>query len=218
MEPSRGVCLSSGIVPRQIVPFPYGDVNETLENKQVMFFTGPLISTGDEIRMPQPADIYGQWSWTHHPEVKVWREENITDSQKEEGRFFDRPLQIAEGWLKLITAPLEIRSFSVRGKSPVREKEQPENPGESPLPDEFEVSSGKIVLTWAITGAEEIRLQRGGEPLFVSRRHPLPRQYQVEVNRDTSFTIFAFGRAEGSSGGAETPKPIEKTLEVKISG
>jgi len=214
MDPSRGVCVTSGIVPRSIFHLPYGDVTETLENKQVMFFTGPLLSTGDEIRMPQPADIYGQWSWTHHPEVKVWREENITDSQKEEGRFFDRPLQIAEGWLKLITAPLEIRSFSVKGV-----KENPKKPGDSPVPDQFQVSSGRIVLTWAVTGAEEITLRRGGElePLFVSMRHPLPRQYQVEVKQDTSFTVIAVGRAEGAPEAGATAGQKERTIEIKVS-
>ena len=53
---------------------------------------------------PQPSDIYGQWSWTHHPDVKVWIEKSIADAQKEAGHFSDTPLRITEGWLKLIAA------------------------------------------------------------------------------------------------------------------
>ena len=73
MDAARGICATAGILPRTIFHLPYGDVTETLENKQVVFFTGPVVSPGSdtEIQMPQPSDIYGQWSWTHHPDVKV---------------------------------------------------------------------------------------------------------------------------------------------------
>ena len=201
MDPTRGVCVTSGILPRTIFHLPYGDTTETLENKQVVFYTGPVVSpeSEKEIRMPQPSDIYGQWSWTHHPEVKVWREETLTDVQKEQGRFSDTPLQLAEGWLKLVTAPLAVRVFTVKGKNPVKEENNPEGVTEPPIPERFAVTAGEpIILTWSVSGAEKIELQverqEGKSRLFESHRHPLPTQYAIQVDRNTSFTLVASDR------------------------
>ena len=208
MDPSKGICATTGILPRTIFHLPYGDIIETLENKQIVFFTGPLVSTEANIRMPQPSDIYGQWSWTHHPDVKVWREEPITDPQKEQGKFFDTSLQITEGWLKLITAPLSIRFFKLRGKEPVKEEGKPKNSGEVPVPAQFEISAGEtVILSWVVTGAEQIELRREKSSLFKSDRHPLPTQYLIQVDQDTSFTLKATDRAK---------KTAEKTIKIKI--
>ena len=196
MDPSRGVCVTSGILPRTIFHLPYGDMSEMLENKQVVFFTGPVVNpeSEKEIRMPQPSDLYGQWSWTHHPEVKVWgKEKSIVDVQKEQGRFSDTTLQIAEGWLKLITAPLAVRVFTVKGKNPVKEESHSEGPAEPAKPEQFALTASEtnVILTWSISGAEEIDLRAGSLPLFTSHRHPLPTQYAIQVTQDTSFTLIA---------------------------
>jgi len=193
MDPSRGVCVTTGILPRTIFHLPYGDIIETLENKQVVFFTGPVVSPehNNEIRMPQPSDLFGQWSWTHHPEVEVWREQAIADVQKEQGRFSGTSVQITEGWLKLITAPLTIRVLTVKGKNP------PPAPaaGETPIPELFEVTAGEmIILSWAVIGAEELQLQAGASLLFKSHRHPLPAQYAIQVKQNMSFTLIATAR------------------------
>ena len=209
MEPSRGVCVTSGILPRTIFHLPSGDLAETLENKQVIFFTGPVVSPEDEkeIRMPQPSDIYGQWSWTHHPEVKVWDEKRaIVDVQNEQGRFSETPLQIAEGWLKLITAPLAINSFTVKGKNPIEEEKKDSTAGrnaEPVKPERFTVTkSGNIILTWSVSGAEQLELkQEVGQQsvsLFSTHRHPLPMQYALQVKQNTSFTLVASDR-EGTT-------------------
>jgi hypothetical protein len=215
MDPSRGICVTSGILPRTIFHLPYGDMSETLENKQVVFYTGPLVSpeSEKEIRMPQPSDIYGQWSWTHHPEVKVWRQESIVDVEKEQGRFSDTPLQIAEGWLKLITAPLVVRVFAVKGKNP-----EPKGDGKPAKPEQFPVTAGeKIILTWSVSGAEKIELKEGELSLFELHRHPLPAQYAIQVERNTTFTLVATGRAETSTQEHE-PKPptASKTITIMV--
>jgi hypothetical protein len=224
MDPSRGFCATSGILPRKIFNLPYGDITETLENKQIVFFTGPLVSeadAADKVRMPQPSDIYGQWSWTHHPALKVWREATIADSQKEQGRFFDNPLQITEGWLKLITAPLEIRVFKVKGLEPVnpaKENDEPNEMNGQAEPERFEISGSRaVILTWAVIGAEAIELEAGGKSLFKSGRHPLPTQYRVQVDQDATFTLTATGRAQNS--GAVEEQPVEtktKTIEIVV--
>jgi hypothetical protein len=196
MDPSRGVGVASGILPATRFHLPFGDLTETLESKQVVFFTGPVVAAegGQDMRMPEPSDIYGQWSWTHHPDVQVWREQSIADVQKEQGAF-PGPLRIAEGWLKLLTAPLAIRAMTVKGKEPVEEERSA--PGEASRPAKFEAASGDtIVLSWSVTGAERIELKQGDVSLFASRRHPLPVQYAVEVRQSAHFTLVATGRAD----------------------
>ncbi|HKB38843.1 MAG TPA: hypothetical protein VKD72_20535, partial [Gemmataceae bacterium] len=223
MDPSQGVCATTGILPRVIFNLPYGDLTEILESKQVVFFTGPLISTAGGIRMPQPSDLYGQWSWTHHPAVEVWREEEIIDTRKEEGRFFNDTLQIAEGWLKLVTAPLAIRTFQVKGVEPARKEQKPSKPDDPPIPAQFEVPSGtKILLSWVAIGADEIELKEGNISLVKSARHPLPVQCRVQATQNTSFTLIATARSEQPVGSQEAPgnqqgqRKIEKTIEIKV--
>lgn len=202
MDPARGLGVTSGILPRTIFRLPYGDITETLENKQVLFYTGPVVSpeSEKEIRMPQPSDVYGQWSWTHHPDVKVWWEGPIAEVQKERGRFSETPLQIAEGWLKLITAPVAIRVFTIKGANPVAVEKTAKRDGEPAKPDRFVVAAGKtIILVWSVSGAEELELREEESTLFKSRCHPLPTQFAISVERNTTFTLVATGRAEQSS-------------------
>lgn len=199
MDPARGICATTGILPKQIFDFPYRDIADTLENKQVIFYTGPVLSPKaaaekPEIRMPQPSDVYGQWSWTHHTAVEVWREEGITDTQKEPGYFFEAPLEIEEGWLSLVTAPLAIRAFTIKGKNPARKGEKG-NAGEPP-PDEFDVRPGQaVILSWTVTGADAIEVLQDQSSLFKSQRHPLPSQYRIEVKQDCTFKLNASDRA-----------------------
>lgn len=220
MDPSRGVCVTSGLLPRQLFEFPYDDIAATLENKQVIFYTGPVLSPKaatdkPEIRMPQPSDIYGQWSWTHHPAVDVWRMEEITDTQKEPGYFSEAPLEIAEGWLKLITAPLAIRAFTVKGKNPIPRDGEKEPANR--LPDDYQISSGEtIVLSWAVTGAEDIELFQNGVSLFKSHRQPLPAQYSLAVDKNSSFILVATSRPDPLSEKPGSRQKETMAFNVKI--
>jgi hypothetical protein len=216
MDPSRGLCVASGILPRAMFHLANGAVAETLENKEIIFFSGPVVGPDcdQEIRMPQPSDVYGQWSWTHHPEVKVWSEKNIADTQMELGQFSQTPLRITEGWLKLIAAPLTIRGLTVMGKNPIEAEKKAQTPDETDVPARFEVARGeKIVLSWSVVGAEEIELEEGGVSLFKSHRHPLPARFAVAVQRASSFTLTAVGRAGRS---AAAPKPPQKTINLTV--
>jgi hypothetical protein len=217
LDPARGVCASSGILPRRIITLPFGDITETLENKAVVFFTGPLISTDAEIRMPQPSDAYGQWSWSHHPAVEIWREEPIIDYQKQQGQFFDQPLQISEGWLKLITAPLSIQAFKVKDRESVNAAELLESSKSDEI-EEFEVDCNKpFMLAWSVSGADEIELKTEASILFRSGYHPLPTQYRYRktVDQKILFTITIFSRPPNASGaGTSVRKKAEKTIAV----
>jgi len=222
LDPSRGVSATTGVLPRQLFHFPYGDLTETLENRHVIFYTGPVVSPrsapenrpapeNPQIHMPHPSDVYGQWSWTHHPEVEVWDKAGITDTQKERGAFPEASLEIAEGWLKLATAPLAVRAFTIKGKNAVR-KDVKED-GQDAQPDEFKVDRGEeIIISWAVIGADEVELLKGESSLFNSHRHPLPTQYAVRVDQDTSFTLVAAARADDLS----EAKRETKTINVKL--
>ena len=219
MDPARGVSVTTGILPRQLFELPYRSIAETLETKQIIFFTGPVLSPASirekaEIRMPHPSDLYGQWSWTHHPAVEMWRETIIADTQKEQGYFSEAPLEINEGWLKLITAPLTLRVFTVKGYNAVAKDDKQ---GHRDLaPDEFHVSPGEITLSWEATGADEIELLQGRSSLLKSRRHPLPTQYVVRVDSDTSFTLVATTRPDQLRKADAAHSKQEKKINLKL--
>ncbi|MEN6374657.1 MAG: hypothetical protein ABFD75_07750 [Smithella sp.] len=219
MDPARGISVTSGILPRTVFPFPYHDLVETMENKQVVFFSGPVLNpvSNEGIRMPRPSDIYGQWSWTHHPEVMTWGEAAIGDVEQEQNVFPDPPPRIVEGWLKLVTAPLEVRAFTVTGKNPVDKTGEKAEPSTPPC---FQVSADKntITLSWSVIGAEKIELwmkkKEENIRLFQSQSHPLPAQYTIKADGDTLFTLFAFGRKEVS---ADEKEPKQKAKSIRIT-
>ncbi|MEN6331677.1 MAG: hypothetical protein ABFD57_06795 [Smithella sp.] len=220
LDPARGVCATSGILPRTVFPFPFHDLVETMENKQAVFFSGPVLNpaSNEKMQIPQPSDIYGQWSWTHHPEVMKWGEATIGDVEHEQNAFPDPPPHIAEGWLKLVTAPLEVRAFTVKGKNPVDQKPEETDTGHS-LPACFAISDKCITLSWSVTGAEEIELwlQKKEEStrLFRSQRHPLPIQYKINVTEDSLFTLIAYGRKDTSVDKKE-PEPATKSIRITV--
>jgi hypothetical protein len=219
MDPTRGVSATMGILPRQLFEFPYGSIAETLETKHIIFFTGPVLSprsAGEkaEIRMPHPSDLYGQWSWTHHPAVEMWREATIADTQREQGYFPDVPLEISEGWLKLVAAPLTLRVFTVKGSNAVPKDDKQEN--RNLRPEEFQVSPGEVILSWEATGADEIELLQDRSSFFKSHRHPLPTQYVVHVDRDTLFTLVATVRPDKLSEATAAPAKQEKKISLKL--
>lgn len=219
MDPARGFSVTTGILPRQIFQLPYDDLAETLEHKHVIFYTGPVVgprpeTTNPRIRMPRPSDIYGQWSWTHHPDVEVWRDVAIDDTEKDEGYFSEIPLAIAEGWLKLVTAPLDVRVFTVAGKDPLPQPTEAGN-GSGERPQEFVVERGKNVLTWAVTGADKIELLQDGNKVLESSRHPLSAQLVVEVTQDVLFTLVATARPDQSTATEGISAPAKKSIKLK---
>lgn len=196
MDPTQPFFATTGILPRKSIRLPYDDVAEVLEHKEVIFFTGPLVGPGDSMRMPQPSDLYGQWSWNHHPQVNLWaKDQTITDFQREAAGFPRPPLQVSEGWLKLITAPLDVRQLRVKGVEPMP---GPTTGGDGE-PPRFSVPAGQVVLAWSVAGAESIELRAAGEPLFRSNQQPLPLQFRLYVARNTVVTVMATDREKRSA-------------------
>jgi hypothetical protein len=225
MDPARGVAVTTGILPRQIFYLPDRDLAETLEHKQVVFYTGPVIGpkpakAEPTIHMPQPSDLYGQWSWTHHPAVEVWQEAAIADTQKEAGHFSDTGLAITEGWLKLVTAPLAVRIFTVKGRDLIVPDGTTSGNGKQ-QPAEFVVQQGEtITLSWRVSGADRIELKQDTSLIFKADQLPLPAQWVVPPeNRKTSlFTLVAIARADPLAAPQEaTGKMLESTIKLTVT-
>jgi hypothetical protein len=226
LDPSRGVSVSSGILPRAHFSLPYADAAEVLEHKEVFFYTGPLVSPQGPLRIPEPSDIYGEWSWTHRPQVQVWHApQPVVDIRNERARFLDDRMRLAEGWLRLVTAPLQIRTFGIRGLKPMAPaqgasgesgREAPVNGGpQDALFAEYEAPAAHpLVLSWAVTGADEIRLQRDGEELLKTGRHPLPTRYLLPNATETLLTLTATTRPTGGAA----PDECTAHVRVRLSG
>jgi hypothetical protein len=218
MDPARGVSVTSGILPRQIFHLPDRDLAEILEHKQVIFYTGPVVGpktdkAAPKIHMPQPSDLYGQWSWTHHPAIKVWQEAAIADTQKESGSFPETGLAIVEGWLKLVTAPLAVRVFTVKGTNPVAPPGG--NNGEQ-QPELFVVPRGEITLSWTVSGADRIKLLDNEVQVFEADQLPLPAQLVVTVNQNTSFTLMAIARADPLAVTQQANNELKRTIRLQV--
>ncbi len=214
MDPSRGVAVTSGILPRARFHLPYGASAETLEHKEIVFFSGPILSTAAKPRMPEPSDLYGEWSWTHHPAVEVWREERVTDTVNEQGRFFDEALQIAEGWLKLATAPLAVKAFGVKGKRPLikaPDTRSPESRQEEPERYLVEPGEPPVLLTWSVVGADELELRLDAKTLFKTDRHPLPTQFALSVRQAAKLTLIVRARPRRGA-----PPPARESERMRV--
>jgi len=72
----------------------------------VTFRTGPVIADPGTLRIPQPAEQHGVWSWVQAvapPSAgkgTVWTEEAIVDAD-DKARMPDQQLRLREGWLQL---------------------------------------------------------------------------------------------------------------------
>lgn len=221
MDPSRGACATTGILPRVVCRPPFDDLAEILDNKQVTFFTGPIVGTAEGVRMPRPADLYGQWSWIHHPAVEVWRPEAIARSEHEDGWVLRDRARVSEGWLRLVPEEVEIRAFGVRGARPVQSPAA--TAGAEPETARFEVpTTSPVILHWDVRGADELELEvvpgeRWGEPHAAHlrwTRHPLPAQLRVPISGAHTLTLVATGRQERGAGAATK---VRRVIEVVVS-
>ena len=55
----------------------------------------------NQIRMPLPAEMRGQWSWTARSDVTTWRAEDKVQTRNPDATFDTSPPRLSEGWLVL---------------------------------------------------------------------------------------------------------------------
>jgi hypothetical protein len=189
MDPDRGVPVTSGVLPRIVFRLPAGHGVERLEGSSLLFFAGPILSPAHETKLsiPEPSDLYGQWSWHHHPSLQAWGTAEIADTTKEQAQALTT--QLSEGWLKLVAEPLTLRQFGVYGESPKNADQDPATPRQ------FSAKRGdSVTLAWSVVGAERIELRQGATLLFASAQHPLPSRYRLSVENDARLVLMACAR------------------------
>jgi len=74
LDPRGVVHAANGIMPVKEIQLAPGYVDGPLEQMEVTFRTGPLMTDPGTIRMPTPADIRGKWSWIQRSGVILWQD------------------------------------------------------------------------------------------------------------------------------------------------
>jgi hypothetical protein len=106
IDPRGRVHAYTGILPVVSTALPGQLIEEFIRGLQVTFRTGPVVADPSTLRIPQPAEDHGIWSWvqaTAPPtggQGTTWTEEVIVNAD-DQARIPDAQLQLREGWLKL---------------------------------------------------------------------------------------------------------------------
>jgi hypothetical protein len=106
VDPRGSVHAYTGVIPVVSASLPGQLVEEFIRDLLVTFRTGPVIADPGTLRIPQPAEQHGVWSWVQAVappsggKGTVWAEESIVDAD-DRARMPDRQLQLREGWLQL---------------------------------------------------------------------------------------------------------------------
>lgn len=101
VDPRGSVHAGSGILPISKLTVPSRYVETPISEMEVTFRTGPLITDPEELRMPLPTEIHGEWSWLQHSGVTVVEEIDKIGKATQQARLGNKANTINEGWLKL---------------------------------------------------------------------------------------------------------------------
>jgi hypothetical protein len=118
MEPNSSVYAISGILPDTAVALPGAYTAGAVQNMDVMFRTGPVLTDAHRIGIVKPADVYGQWSWVEHSGVQISTRPIVGTDAK--ATFDDAPPVLRAGWLRLKSAFAEAQGTPGKSTSPAR--------------------------------------------------------------------------------------------------
>jgi len=202
MDPQARVHVTSGVLPRMSLELTNAQLKGLKQVREVFFQTAPVLGTATTPHVPTPSDDYGQWSWTYRPNVTGWAEDpSMASATVLAGQSVNWPT-LTEGWLKLKTEPILIRSLWV--KAPV---EQPQR-------------KGNVTLAWSLHGADIVALyqlrpdgtedlkEKWSESAHGSDKSSLGSEWTSYVETHTRFRLKATSRA-----GCEDSKDIEIQIE-----
>jgi len=178
IDPQARVHATTGALPRAFVELPPEDATGARRAREVFFQTAPVLGLSSTPEMPRPADDYGEWSWAYRPDVTQWKLDPAIVEATDRAAFSDTWPSIAEGWLKLAIAPL-IQSFWVL-----------EGAGAF-------ARGARIHLAWSLQGAESLTLEQiteGRNGVLIEKwdAQPLPREYGVTVELETTYRLTAY--------------------------
>ena len=106
LDPRGVVHAYSGVLPVVSAALPGQLIEEFIRGLQVTFRTGPVVADPSTMRIPQPAEDHGVWSWVQaiappsEGQSAKWIEETIVNAD-DQARIAGEQLQLREGWLKL---------------------------------------------------------------------------------------------------------------------
>jgi hypothetical protein len=193
MDPRAMVHLTTGILPRRSLELP-SRVSSAAKSAQEAFFqVAPLIGPGGDVSMPLPSDDFGKWSWAYRPQVTMWKEAEEIIAASDRAGFSPIAQQVSEGWLKLKTNPVAILSFWVK-----------EGTLEVPM-------NTNVTLAWVLQGSGRLTLlanENEEEPVKVWDASPLPDEYRVQVQADTTYTLILLNKDNSRA---------EKRLTIRLA-
>jgi hypothetical protein len=105
-DPRGDINAITGILPVQVNAVSGTRTEEAMANMNVTFRTGPLITNPDQLSMPLPSQMSGQWSWIQHTGVTTWEEIKQIAQANAQARL-GTDYELKEGWLQLSNALLE---------------------------------------------------------------------------------------------------------------
>jgi hypothetical protein len=100
IDPRGSIHAYTGILPVLSAQLPPHAVETFMKQLQVTFQTGPVIADPGTLRIPQPAESHGVWSWIQRATPTDWESDSIVDAD-DKARLPDAGLQLREGWLQL---------------------------------------------------------------------------------------------------------------------
>jgi len=100
MEPYSRVHVTIGLLPRKEIGMRRAWVEPALARLMPSFRFGPVLVDPQQIRMPVPRQVEGQWSWSHRTAVGRWDNPAIVQANADAG-ISDDPAVATEGWLSL---------------------------------------------------------------------------------------------------------------------
>jgi hypothetical protein len=106
VDPRGSVHAYTGILPVVSASLPGQLIEDFIKSLQVTFRTGPIIADPGTLRIPQPAEAHGVWSWIQQTappsngQAATWEQDTIVDAD-DQARMPDAQLQLREGWLQL---------------------------------------------------------------------------------------------------------------------
>jgi hypothetical protein len=101
VDPRGQIPVVSGIQPVINLALAPGPVASALNAMFVTFRTGPVLTDPNQISMPLPSAVTGDWSWIERSGVAVWREDGKITPPGQTASLPATPPSLREGWLKL---------------------------------------------------------------------------------------------------------------------
>lgn len=96
VDPRGTIHAFSGLLPVITVDVPSEFVGAALEKMSYMFRAGPFLTSPDQLRIPQPAESKGQWTWF---DLVAKAAVDVTKADDQVRLSTTTPL-VKEGWLK----------------------------------------------------------------------------------------------------------------------